>query len=418
MKNIRIKSVRAMEILDSRGIPTVMATVRLSNGISGSASVPSGASTGVYEAVELRDKDLNRYMGRGVKKAVWNVNYLISPALEGMSICDQAAIDSVICSVDGTADKSRLGANGTLAASLACARACARAKGVPLFESLGCGRRLPTPMMNILNGGVHASNNLDIQEFMIIPHGSTFSHSLRMGAQVYNCLQSLLRDRGLSVAVGDEGGFAPDLKDDKMALGLITDAIEQAGFVPGKDVELALDMASSEWYDQETGLYTLPKSGKKYTRDELGDYIAELLGLFKIRSVEDGMADRDLTGWHEMTDRLGKHFTLVGDDLFVTNPSRLRMGISKKLANAVLIKPNQIGTLSETMQTIRLAKASGYKTVISHRSGETNDSFIADLAVAAGAPYIKAGAPCRGERLAKYNRLLSIESHLCGRHSR
>ncbi len=418
MKSVKISAIKGMEILDSRGVPTVMATVKLSNGITSSASVPSGASTGVYEAYELRDLDHNRYMGKGVKKAVWNIDYDIAPALKGMNIFDQGKIDRAMKDLDTTPNKSRLGANAVLAVSLACARAAAKTKGIPLYEHLGCGEKLPRPMMNILNGGVHASNNLDIQEFMIIPRGSTFSHSLRMGTQVYHVLKCLLRDRGLSTAVGDEGGFAPDLKDDKMALGLITDAIEQAGFKPGQDVTLALDVASSEWYDEKTGIYTLPKSGKKYKREELLDYLAELCGLYKLESIEDGMADRDSEGWMLLTERLGEHYNLVGDDLFVTNPARLEWGIRQGVANAILIKPNQIGSLSETMKSIRLAKAAGYKTVISHRSGETTDPFIADLAVAMSSPYIKAGAPCRGERLAKYNRLLMIEKHLCGRHSR
>lgn len=414
MTNGRIRSIKGMELLDSRGNPTVRATVALDNGIRASAAVPSGASTGVYEAHELRDKDRNRYNGLGVKKAVWNIDCEISPTLRGMPICNQQRIDEAMLTLDSTPDKSRLGANAVLAVSLACARAKAKAMSLPLFESLGRGSNMPQPMMNILNGGAHSSNNLDIQEFMIIPHGSTFSHSLRMGTQVYHCLKSLLRDRGLSAAVGDEGGFAPDLKDDKMALGLITDAIEQAGFRPKQDISLALDVASSEWYDGSG--YTLPKSGKKYTSEELCDYLAELCGLFPICSIEDGMADRDLIGWKALTERLGRHYMLVGDDLFVTNPRRLRDGIDEGLGNAILIKPNQIGTLTETMDTLRIARSAGYKAIISHRSGETSDSFIADLAVAVNAPYIKAGAPARGERVAKYNRLLTIEKYLESRH--
>ncbi len=414
MSRISIVRAGAREILDSRGNPTIEATVYLSNGAVGIACVPSGASTGSYEARELRDSGRTRYGGRGVLNAVYNVNKLISPALSGISILEQDEIDNTMLILDGTADKSRLGANAILAVSLAAARAAAGALGVPLFLYLGGvrARRLPVPMMNVLNGGAHADNNLDIQEFMLVPIGAeSFAEGLRMGSEIYHALGRILNDRKLSTAVGDEGGYAPNLEDDEEALALLCLAIERAGYDTDR-VKIALDAAASEWYTADGDGYLLPKRGQHYRAEELVERWAGLASKYPILSLEDGLGEADFVGWRELTARLGDRLMLVGDDLFVTNEKRLLMGKEERAGNAILIKPNQIGTLSETLRVIETAGRIGYRTVISHRSGETEDTTIADLAVAASSGFIKAGAPCRGERVAKYNRLLKIEAAL------
>ncbi len=404
------------EILDCRGNPTVEATVVLSDGTVGVAAVPSGASTGIYEAVERRDGDSRRYGGKGVLEAVGVICRSISPELMGCYSADQYTIDKLMIKLDGTENKGKLGANAILAVSLANARACAASYGVPLYRYLGGNRacRLPVPMMNILNGGAHAKNNIEIQEFMIVPIGaSSFSDALRMGSEVYHALGRLLSEKGLSTGVGDEGGFAPDLESDEMALDYILKAISAAGYTTD-EIKLALDVAASEWYDPESGLYKMPKREKSLDKDALMGYFASLVDRYPICSVEDPLDQRDFDAWATLTAAIGGKVMLVGDDLFVTDPKRLRQGIAKGAANAVLVKPNQIGTLSEVMTVTDIAASAGYAYILSHRSGETEDTTIADLAVALGAAYIKSGAPCRSDRVAKYNRLLRIEASLGG----
>ena len=415
LEKTKIQRVSAREILDSRGKPTVEATVFIDGGFKGVASVPSGASTGSYEAHERRDAHLERYGGKGVLGAVKAVSNEISPIIEGKYADEQGAIDHAMIDLDKTEDKSRLGANAILAVSLAKARAAAAAHGEELFRHLGGSgaRRLPIPMLNILNGGAHASNNVEIQEFMIMPVGAeSFSEAMRIGSEIYHSLKTLLKNKGLSTAVGDEGGFAPDLESDEQAIELIIDAIKKAGY-DTDTVKLALDAAASEWSAGKEGKYSLPKRKSTLTRDELINYWQKLWSDYPIVSIEDGLDQEDFEGWTKLTETLGKNkIMLVGDDLFVTNTERLRQGIKAKAGNAILIKPNQIGTLSETLNVIHLAKDAGYKFILSHRSGETEDTTLADIAVAVNAPFIKTGAPCRSERVAKYNRLLRIEASL------
>ena len=414
MQRNRIVRVSAREILDSRGEPTVEATVYLECGVSGTACVPSGASRGSHEAHELRDVGQARYGGRGVQSAVYNVTKLIAPALVGLSALEQEEVDSTMRLLDGTEDKSRLGANAILAVSLATARAAASVLGLPLFRYLGGARarRLPVPMMNVLNGGAHADNNLDIQEFMIVPVGAeSFAEAVRMGSEIYRALGEILRRAHLSTSVGDEGGYAPSLSGHAEALDLLCDAVSAAGY--GTDrVKLSIDAAASGWQDPDGRGYILPKSGARYTAAELSDYWQKLCHSYPIFSVEDALGEEDMQGWRGLTDALGDEVTLVGDDLFVTNVERLALGIAGGAANAILIKPNQIGTLSETLRVIERAEEAGYRVILSHRSGETEDTAISDIAVAVGCGYIKAGAPCRGERVVKYNRLLKIEGAL------
>ena len=411
---MKIQSISAREILDSRGNPTVEAEVVLEDGTLHIASVPSGASRGEHEAHELRDADSFRFGGKGVLAAVSGIREVIAPALVGKDVKDVSAHDAIMIALDGCTNKSNLGANAILSVSFALCRAAAHSVGAPLYQFIGGAhkQRLPIPMMNILNGGAHSKNNIDIQEFMIVPHGaSSFSEAVRQGAEVYASLKKLLESKNLYTGVGDEGGFAPMLPSDKDALTLICEAIRGAGYKPGEEISLALDVAASEWY--EGGVYKLPKRGITMTDDELCDYISDLCDNFPIISVEDGMAEDDILGWQKLTSRFkGRKTLLVGDDLFVTNTDRIKMGIEKGIANAVLIKPNQIGTLTETAEAIALAKAHGYKTIMSHRSGETEDSVIADLAVGYGTEFIKTGAPARSERVAKYNRLMKIESEI------
>lgn len=408
-----IKQIIGREILDSRGNPTVEADVILQSGIMGRASVPSGASTGAREAVELRDGDANRYLGKGVQNAVANVSGEISDALAGMDAADQAAIDQTMIDLDGTDNKARLGANALLAVSLATARAAANAKQQPLYQHLGVTDQaiMPVPMMNIINGGAHADNSVDIQEFMILPVGAlTFSESLRYGTEVFHMLKKVLNERKLSTAVGDEGGFAPDLPSNEAALETILEAIDRAGYVVGKDMYLGLDVASSEFYNN--GIYHLESEGKKFNASEFADYLADLAGRYPIISIEDGMSEDDWDGWDALTQRLGNTVQLVGDDLFVTNTKILEEGIQKNIANSILIKVNQIGTLTETFNAINRADEAGYTAVTSHRSGETEDAFIADLAVASRSTQIKTGSLCRSDRMAKYNQLLRLEQAL------
>ncbi|NLM53276.1 MAG: phosphopyruvate hydratase [Firmicutes bacterium] len=408
-----IIEVFAREILDSRGNPTVEVDVLLQNGAFGRAAVPSGASTGAFEAVELRDDDKKRYLGKGVLKAVENVNEIIAPALGDMDALEQEAIDKTLIEMDGTPNKSRLGANAILGVSLAVAKAAANAVGLPLYRYLGGvnAKLLPVPMMNILNGGKHADNNVDIQEFMIMPVGApTFRESLRMGTEVFHYLKKVLQKKGLNTAVGDEGGFAPNLASNEEALEVIVEAIEAAGYQPGTDVVLALDVAATEMY--RDGMYHLDGEGLQKSAEEMIQYYEKLASVYPIVSIEDGLAEEDWEGWKLLTQALGDKIQLVGDDLFVTNVERLRRGIETKTANAILIKLNQIGTVTETLDCIRLAQAQGYNAVISHRSGETDDVTIADLAVATGAGQIKTGAPSRVDRVAKYNQLLRIEEEL------
>ena len=406
---VRIQKVFGTEILDSRGNPTVSATVQLTDGTMGTAAAPSGASTGKFEAIELRDGDQRRYGGKGVLKAVRSVSEIISPALEKVPSLTVREIDHVLCKLDGTPNKAHLGANATLAVSMAAARAIAAHYRMPLYRFLGgaVAYQLPRPMMNILNGGAHAGNNIDIQEFMIVPTGApNFREGLRWCAEITHTLGQQLKARGLSTGVGDEGGFAPDLESDEAAIEAVLAAIEKAGY--GGKVQLALDAAGSEWA-QENGRYRLPKRGKELDTEDMIEYWENLVQKYPILSIEDPLGEEDWQGWAEMTRRLGDKVQLVGDDLFVTNSERLRQGMDEGAGNAILIKPNQIGTLTETLDCIELAKRGGYKTIISHRSGETEDTFIADLAVAVNAGQIKTGAPCRTERVAKYNRLLRIE---------
>lgn len=410
---MRIAAVRGRQIFDSRGTPTVEAEVYLENGAAAVASVPSGASTGRHEAVELRDGDSAAYGGKSVLKAVRAVNQDLNEALHGLPANDQAAVDDAILRADGTDNKSRLGANATLAVSLACARAAAAAHGLEFYRYLGGagGVTLPVPMMNILNGGAHADNNVDIQEFMIVPLGAgSFCHAMKMGTEIYAALKAALKSRGLATAVGDEGGFAPSLRDDEQALELLVEAIESAGYRPGADVAIAMDAAASEW-TQGDG-YRLPKNGQSLTREALIAHFADLAGRFPIFSIEDPLGEDDFEGFARITEQLGARVQIVGDDLFVTNPARLEQGIRSRSANAVLVKPNQIGTLSETIRTVRLAQQHGYRTILSHRSGETEDTSIADIAVALNAGQIKTGAPARTDRVCKYNRLLKIEQTL------
>ncbi len=410
-----ITEIRAREILDSRGNPTVEATVILKDGTSASASVPSGASTGKYEACELRDTESPRYFRLGVEHAVENVTRKIAPALIGISATEQSRADSLMIALDGAYNKSNLGANAILSVSLATARAAASSLGIPLYRYLGgaLASRMPIPMMNVLNGGVHAANNVDIQEFMIVPvRADSFADGVRMCAEIYHALKNLLRAAGKDTGVGDEGGFAPSLGTDEEAIEWLLSATEKAGYRAGEDIMISLDVASSEW--KEEGGYVLKKSGKKYTADALCDLYDTLRKKYPILSIEDGMGEEDGYGWRRLTERLGKNTMLVGDDLFVTNRARLAEGVREGYGNAILIKPNQIGTLTETAATVSLAKESGYRVILSHRSGETGDTFIADLAVALGADYIKSGAPARAERTEKYNRLLKIESEIFG----
>ena len=406
---VRIQKVFGCEILDSRGNPTVSATVQLTDGTMGTAAAPSGASTGKFEAIELRDGDQRRYGGKGVLKAVRSVSEIISPALEKVPSLTVREIDHVLCKLDGTPNKAHLGANATLAVSMAAARAIAAHYRMPLYRFLGgaVAYQLPRPMMNILNGGAHAGNNIDIQEFMIVPTGApNFREGLRWCAEITHTLGQQLKARGLSTGVGDEGGFAPDLESDEAAIEAVLEAVEKAGY--GGKVQLALDAAGSEWA-QENGRYRLPKRGKELDTEDMIEYWENLVQKYPILSIEDPLGEEDWQGWAEMTRRLGDKVQLVGDDLFVTNSERLRQGMDEGAGNAILIKPNQIGTLTETLDCIELAKRGGYKTIISHRSGETEDTSIADLAVAVNAGQIKTGAPCRTERVAKYNRLLRIE---------
>jgi enolase len=408
-----IRSLHAREILDSRGNPTVEVEVWLDSGAFGRAMVPSGASTGKREAVELRDEDPARYLGKGVRRAVQNVNDLIAPEIEGMEASEQAALDRALLDLDGTPNKSGLGANAVLGVSLAAARAAADESGLPLYQYLGGpgGRLLPVPLMNVLNGGAHADNGLDIQEFMLVPAGAgSFSEALRIGAEIFHTLRRLLRDQGLSTGVGDEGGFAPTLGGTEAALDFLMRAIERAGYRTGEDVLLALDVAASEFGAH--GRYRLRADGGEKSSEEMIAFYESLLGRYPICSIEDGLGEDDREGWIALTRRLGARVQLVGDDVFVTNPAIIQEGIRHGLANAVLVKVNQVGTLTETLEAVELAKRAGYGTIISHRSGETEDSFVADLAVGVNAGQIKTGSLSRGERIAKYNQLLRIEEEL------
>lgn len=419
MKKPHIISCRGQEILDSRGNPTVAATVVLSDGTVGRASVPSGASTGLYEAYERRDGDIERFGGRGVLKAARDIEARIEPAVVGLAADDQSALDEALCRLDGTPNKSSLGANAMLAVSLATAHAAAAHYRLPLYEYLGGkrGNRLPIPMMNVLNGGAHASNNVEIQEFMIVPVGApNFAEALRAGCEIYHTLGRLLRREGYATTVGDEGGFAPNLQSDEEALDLLVTAIEEAGY-DTDGIKLALDAAASEWMPDHVAedsplAYQRPKRGDVLSPDDLIGYWEGMARRYPLISLEDGLDQRDFDNWRVLTERLGERLMLVGDDLFVTNVHRLQKGIDRGTANSILIKPNQIGTLSETLAVMHLADEAGYTTIMSHRSGETEDTTIADLAVAMGAPFIKTGAPCRSERVAKYNRLLTIEAEL------
>ena len=410
---MKIENIHAREILDSRGNPTVEVEVELECGVIGRAAVPSGASTGENEALELRDGDKKRYGGKGVLKAVENVNTVIAPAIKGMCVLAQRQIDHAMIALDGTKTKSKLGANAILGVSMAVAKAAAASVGLPLYLYLGgvAAKELPVPMMNILNGGEHADNNVDIQEFMIMPVGAkSFSEALRMNAEIYHNLKALLKEKGLSTALGDEGGFAPNLKCNADAIEVILEATERAGYKPGKDIVMAMDVASSEFYVD--GKYKMTGEGVEMTSEEMVDYLAGLCEKYPIISIEDGMAEDDWDGWKKLTKKLGKKVQLVGDDLFVTNEERLVQGIEKGVANAILIKVNQIGTLTETFNAIETAKRAGYTCIISHRSGETEDTTLADIAVAVNAGQIKTGAPARTDRVAKYNQLLRIEEDL------
>jgi len=412
----KIASIHAREVLDSRSNPTVEVDVTLTDDSFGRAMVPSGASTGTLEALELRDGDKSRYLGKGVLRAVANVNDVIAPALLGHDAAAQTALDAKMLDLDGTANKERLGANAVLGVSLAVARAAAASQGMPLFEYLGgeTAVTLPVPMMNIMNGGKHADNNVDIQEFMIVPIGAPrFSEALRMCSETFHALKGILNSKGLATGVGDEGGFAPDLGSNEEALEVILEAVDRAGYQAGRDISLALDPAASEFYHEET--YELAAEGRRLSSREMIDFYVDLVDRYPIISIEDGLAEADWDGWHLMTDVLGEKIQLVGDDIFVTNRAILEKGIDRGVANSILVKVNQIGSLTETLETIELAKGAGYTTVISHRSGETEDTTIADLAVAVNAGQIKTGAPSRSERVAKYNQLLRIEEYLGGR---
>ena len=414
-----IEEIKALEILDSRGNPTIQVEVITEGGFSGKASVPSGASTGSFEAVELRDGEKSRYMGKGVTKAVENVNKKVAKKLINENVYKQRKIDETLIKLDDTLNKSNLGANAILGVSLAVAKAAANSLGMELYQYIGGinAKELPIPMMNILNGGKHSDNNINIQEFMIMPIGDvTFSERLRRGTEIYHTLKKVLKEKGYSVAVGDEGGFAPNLKDDEEAIQVILEAVKKAGYEPKKDIVLALDVASTEMYEEAKKInkdgYYFWKTKELKSREEMVQYITNLCAKYPIKSVEDGLAEEDWENWIHLTKLIGDKVQLVGDDLFVTNTQRLRRGIEKNVANSILIKPNQIGTLTETLDTIRLAKQNNYKTIISHRSGETEDTTIADIAVGINAGQIKTGAPCRTDRVAKYNRLLNIESEI------
>ncbi len=413
---LEIVDVLGREILDSRGNPTVEVEVFLDDGTMGRAAVPSGASTGIYEAYELRDGDKSRYMGKGVTQAVEFVNTEIAEALIGLNALDQPYIDKLLIELDGTPNKKRIGANAILGASLACAKAASECLGMPLYTYLGGvnAKTLPVPMMNILNGGAHATNNVDIQEFMVMPIGATsWRQALQMCAEVFHTLKTVLKENGTPAAgVGDEGGYAPNLAKDEDALKAIVQAIEAAGYKPGEDFMIAMDAATSEWYNEETGKYDLPKAGVTMTRQEMADMWKDFVDRYPIISLEDGMGENDWEGWKLLTDAIGDKVQLVGDDLFVTNTERLKTGIEKGVANSILIKVNQIGTLTETIDAIQMANRAGYTAVVSHRSGETEDTTIADLAVALNAGQIKTGAPSRTDRVAKYNQLLRIEEEL------
>lgn len=416
MKPIHIKDIHAREILDSRGNPTVEVDVILENGVLGRASVPSGASTGIYEAYELRDNDATRYNGKGVLKAVLAVNTEIASALKGKNVFEQDDLDRLMIELDGTENKGRLGANAILGTSLACAKAAACALGIPLYEYLGGEKvkTLPVPMMNILNGGAHATNNVDIQEFMIMPVSApTWSEAVRRCAEVFHALKVVLKENNIPVTgVGDEGGYAPMLEKDEDALAMIVSAIKRAGYLPGEDFKIAIDAASSEWYDKDTDSYRLPKAGKVMSRQELIDMWVSFADKYPIISLEDGMGETDWDGWKMLTESLGNRIQLVGDDLFVTNTKLLQRGIEKGVGNAILVKVNQIGTLTETLEAIRMAQAAGYAAIVSHRSGETEDTTIADIVVAVNAGQIKTGAPSRSDRVAKYNQLIRIAEKL------
>ena len=414
--NTRIEHVQGRQVFDSRGNPTVEADVRLSDGSTGRAAVPSGASTGEHEALELRDGGTD-YMGKGVLQAVANINGEISRALIGKDAAEQRSIDEAMIELDGTDGKKRLGANSILGVSMAVARAAAESSGAPLYVHLGSetSARLPCPMMNIINGGEHADNNVDVQEFMILPSGAdSFTEAMRTGSEIYHHLKKVLSARSLSTAVGDEGGFAPNLGSNEDAVKIIIEAIEAAGYRAGEDVQISLDVAASEFFNKETGQYELTGEGRKLDADEMIEFYTGLVDSYPIFSIEDPLDENDWDGWRKMTSSLGERIQLVGDDLFVTNIKRLQRGIEEKSANAILIKLNQIGSVSETLDAIELARENGFKNLISHRSGETEDSFIADLAVATEAGLIKTGAPCRSDRVAKYNQLLRIEERLAG----
>ena len=415
-QSVLIKNIIAREILDSRGNPTVEVDVILENGILGRASVPSGASTGIYEACELRDGDKRRYQGKGVSQAVHNVNSEIAQALIGKNVLDQSDIDRLLIQLDGTPNKSRLGANAILGTSLASAKAAAKALGVGLYRYLGGAQAhvLPVPMMNILNGGAHASNNVDIQEFMIMPISApSWKEALRRSAEVFHTLKVVLKENNIPVTgVGDEGGYAPMLEKDEDALAMIVLAIEKAGYIPGEDFMIAIDAASSEWYDEAIDAYRLPKAGKILSKEQMVDMWQEFARKYPIISLEDGMGETDWQGWEMLTKAIGHKVQLVGDDLFVTNTERLAQGISRKVGNSILIKVNQIGTLTQTLEAIQMANRAGYSAIVSHRSGETEDTTIADIAVALNAGQIKTGAPSRSDRVAKYNQLLRIEEEL------
>ncbi len=416
MKPIHIKDIHAREILDSRGNPTIEVDVVLENGVLGRASVPSGASTGIYEAYELRDNDATRFNGKGVLKAVLAVNTEIASALNGRNVFEQDDLDRLMIELDGTENKGRLGANAILGTSLACAKAAACALGIPLYEYLGGekAKTLPVPMMNILNGGAHATNNVDIQEFMIMPVSApTWSEAVRRCAEVFHALKVVLKENNIPVTgVGDEGGYAPMLEKDEDALAMIVAAIKRAGYLPGEDFKIAIDAASSEWYDKDTDSYRLPKAGKVMSRQELIDMWVAFADKYPIISLEDGMGETDWVGWKMLAESLGNRIQLVGDDLFVTNTKLLQRGIEQGVGNAILVKVNQIGTLTETLEAIRMAQAAGYAAIVSHRSGETEDTTIADIVVAVNAGQIKTGAPSRSDRVAKYNQLIRIEEKL------
>lgn len=416
-----IESIFASECIDSRGFPTIRATVNLKSGVSGTAMVPSGASTGEHEALELRDGDSKRYLGKGVMKAVANANEKIAPALKGDDVFNQTAIDQKMISLDGTENKSNLGANAILSVSLACAHAAANEKRIPLFQYLGAdkGIKLPVPLVNVINGGAHADNSIDFQEFMLVPHkAGTFADNIRASAEVFQNLKKILKKNKLATAVGDEGGFAPNLPSAEAALAILCDAITESGYTPGKDISLALDVAASEFFIKEKCHYVLKKStGETLTSSEMVSLFESLKKKFPIVSIEDGVAEDDWNGWKELTTRLGATTQLVGDDLFVTNTKRLKRGIDEKCGNSILIKLNQIGTLTETLDSISMAHQAGMTSIISHRSGETEDTTIADLSVATNAGQIKTGSVCRSERVAKYNRLLWIEAYLGKRAS-